>query len=904
MKPETVTLILVNLAGIMEKADESLLPAVYKEVGDAIHTDPTGLGSLTLFRSIVQSACFPLAAYLAVRFNRAHVIAWGAFLWAAATFLVAFSSTFFQVRPALPSPFPLVSLSCEHGKGFEQCDRGCLHEERALGTWRALAVDCSKSGARDLIEERVAHFTKWKCKQRKDLKGQVMELQEELAACKKELTRAMRQGCIARYFEVLDIDDEKEKVQTVVMYLNDTAALRWRRRYTDGCDIKTWEKFKRELQRQFYLDSVNDKPWTAEAERSIREYVKQYSALMLKIPEMSERLGDFEQRERPRSPRHQRAKGGGHGRSKSGSPKVTDDERSEDEGHRRHYKREKKHEGSRKRGDSRDFKAHGGPRGGCFYGAGHHYGRYCPHKGFVKNVDLRIGRWTGKDFNIIDMDELGVVLGMDFMKKLSTALNPYCRVMMMIVGREGQPEWMIPLVSKDGANARKGITVLQLDEGLTLCYVEWQMGPRTFAVAVSRALNGIGLAIVAPAIQSLVADLTDDSNRGTAFGWLQLTSNFGSIIGGLFSLLLAPTTFMGISGWRISFHLVGIISVVVGILVRFFANDPHNLDIDSKATAARSSKPIWSEVKDLFQEAKSVVKVQSFQIIVAQGVTGSFPWSALSFAAMWLELTGFSHEKTAILIAVFVIATSIGGLFGGRIGDILSKRLPDSGRIIISQISSALAIPLAAILLLALPNDPSSMFMHGLFMFITGFCISWNAPATNNPIFAEIVPEKSRTCIYALDRSFESVLSSFAPPVVGILAQHVYGYQPVGEGSEDIATDRGNAASLAKALYTAIGIPMALCCFIYSFLYCTYPRDRKRAKMEALIESELQTIEVDNTPASGQVSQVQLSEVQEDRLDDRTIIEMDYEGEDELDFDDSDEKLLLYRQLTFANLGK
>ena len=97
MKAETVTLILVNLAGIMERADESLLPGVYKEVGAALHTDPTGLGSLTLFRSIVQSACYPIAAYLAVRHNRAHVIAAGAFLWAAATFLVAFSSTFTQV---------------------------------------------------------------------------------------------------------------------------------------------------------------------------------------------------------------------------------------------------------------------------------------------------------------------------------------------------------------------------------------------------------------------------------------------------------------------------------------------------------------------------------------------------------------------------------------------------------------------------------------------------------------------------------------------------------------------------------------------------------------------------------------------------------------------------------------
>lgn len=97
MKPETLTLVLVNLAGIMERADESLLPGVYKEVGEALHTNPVGLGSLTLFRSIVQCFCYPLATYLAVRYNRAHVIAYGAFLWAGATFLVAFSSTFFQV---------------------------------------------------------------------------------------------------------------------------------------------------------------------------------------------------------------------------------------------------------------------------------------------------------------------------------------------------------------------------------------------------------------------------------------------------------------------------------------------------------------------------------------------------------------------------------------------------------------------------------------------------------------------------------------------------------------------------------------------------------------------------------------------------------------------------------------
>jgi hypothetical protein len=111
-----------------------------------------------------------------------------------------------------------------------------------------------------------------------------------------------------------------------------------------------------------------------------------------------------------------------------------------------------------------------------------------------------------------------------------------------------------------------------------------------------------------------------------------------------------------------------------------------------------------------------------------------------------------------------------------------------------------------------------------------------------SPIFAEIVPEKSRTSIYALDRSFESVLASFAPPIVGLLAQRVFGYRPDDKGAS-VERDRENAASLAKALYTAIAIPFTVCTSIYSFLYCSYPRDRDRARMQSLAESELQQME-------------------------------------------------------------
>ncbi|CAI8618963.1 unnamed protein product [Vicia faba] len=419
-------------------------------------------------------------------------------------------------------------------------------------------------------------------------------------------------------------------------------------------------------------------------------------------------------------------------------------------------------------------------------------------------------------------------------------------------------------------------------------------------VAISRGLNGIGLAIVTPAIQSLVADSTVDSNRGVAFGWLQLTGNLGSIIGGLFAIMIASTSVAGIPGWRIAFHLVALISIIVGILVRIFADDPHFPKNDSISTSYIQTprKSFYSEMKDLIKEAKSVIKIQSFQILVAQGVSGSFPWSALSFATLWLELIGFSHMTTALLWSLFIVAVSFGGLFGGWMGDFLSQKFPNSGRIMLSQISSGSAVPLAAILLLALPDDPSTAVMHGLVLFIMGLCISWNGAATNNPIFAEIVPEKSRTAIYALDRSFESILASFAPPVVGILAQHVYGYKPIPKGSSnsvEIETDRENAASLAKALYTAIGIPIAICCVIYSFLYCTYPRDRERARMVALEESEMHQLEAEES-RSEEYREINVleSNVLNGNESSKTD-QINYPRQESIDLDDSEEKVLLSR---------
>ena len=187
---------------------------------------------------------------------------------------------------------------------------------------------------------------------------------------------------------------------------------------------------------------------------------------------------------------------------------------------------------------------------------------------------------------------------------------------------------------------------------------------------------------------------------GSAFGWLQFTGFFGSIFGGFFSIYLASTTIMGIAGWRIAFHLVALISMVVGFLVWHFAVDPHFASGAVLTNKRGIHRLALEEAKHLIKEAKSVMQVPSFQIIVAQGVAGTFPWASLSFVPMWFELIGFSHAYTGFLMTLCSVATLFGSLFGGMMGDFLARHFPNGGRIIMTQISSGSTIPLAAVLLL------------------------------------------------------------------------------------------------------------------------------------------------------------------------------------------------------------
>ncbi|KAF8673804.1 hypothetical protein HU200_048560 [Digitaria exilis] len=168
----------------------------------------------------------------------------------------------------------------------------------------------------------------------------------------------------------------------------------------------------------------------------------------------------------------------------------------------------------------------------------------------------------------------------------------------------------------------------------------------------------------------------------------------------------------------------------------------------------------------------------------------------------------------------------------------MAQRFPRAGRIAVGQVLTAATIPLAAVLLLAFPNDPSFWGAYAVACFAFAFVVCWYPVSTNNPIFAEIVPEKARTTVYALGMFIGSVFSSFGSPLVGILAERVFGYQSDRTPGKSAEADRKNATALSKAMCSEIAVPIGICCLMYTALYWTYPKDKQRAQMAALQDQD------------------------------------------------------------------
>jgi MFS family permease len=178
---------------------------------------------------------------------------------------------------------------------------------------------------------------------------------------------------------------------------------------------------------------------------------------------------------------------------------------------------------------------------------------------------------------------------------------------------------------------------------------------------ITRALNGVGIGLVVPAVFSLVGDMVDPRRRATAFGFLSVAM----LIGRMGGFVLAGS--VG-GGWRSAYGLVGLINLVLALALLLVREPPRGAREDELRDlilegAEYRFRISWKDVK-LIRSARSNVWLIANFIDV-------FPGSIVFFLIFKYMKDIHNMDAAAVNVAILVVvlAGALGALAFGRLGD-------------------------------------------------------------------------------------------------------------------------------------------------------------------------------------------------------------------------------------------
>jgi MFS family permease len=360
--------------------------------------------------------------------------------------------------------------------------------------------------------------------------------------------------------------------------------------------------------------------------------------------------------------------------------------------------------------------------------------------------------------------------------------------------------------------------------GLSTSYID---------MIIWRAITGIGLAVIVPTTQSIIADYFPPAKRGKAFGLLGFTGVIGTVFGTIFATAFVASgePIFGMEAWRFVFVLWFVISMVVGLFVLVVSKDPMRGKMEPELVKALT----WEKAEKYKVKAsdyKKILSNKTFIVLLLQGIAGSIPWNAIFFMILWWEYMGFDPLTAGLMFAIVAFGAALGNIFGGWLGDKAEKWRPNSGRITVAQISVFTGIPMTFVIMLLIPPVTDSIFLYVFISAITGFLAQW--PSAINPvIFSEIFEPEIRSTVYSVDRVFEGSFMALGTVIAGWVAV-IFGYVAPAPGQEigmmPAAVRATNMMSLAYGMFFSAAIPWTICLIMYTLAYKTFPHDAERLR--------------------------------------------------------------------------
>jgi len=358
-------------------------------------------------------------------------------------------------------------------------------------------------------------------------------------------------------------------------------------------------------------------------------------------------------------------------------------------------------------------------------------------------------------------------------------------------------------------------------------------------LCAGRALTGVALSAVLPISQSMVADLVPPTKLGHYFSIIAAIGCVGGFVGQVVSTSFAESWVGGVRAWRIVLWTIGVLSLLLALAVFLWGEDPCWVANSQTRSKLRQGEGCCARPSAYL---RFVCRVRTFQLLVLQGVFGAVPWSALyGFGIILLQYIGFSDFVAACLMGVLSGGSFLGMLLGGFLGDHAEQRSADTGRVRVAQCSVFASLLCALFLFVIIPPKTSSAAAYGVCLFCLGFFGQWCSAGVNQPLLSQLVPSHMRATIMAAEVAIEgSSASIIGGPVLGIIAQHAFGYTSSDLVVADIPLEdrTTNVHALSSALTLLTIVPWSLCLMSYTLVGYTYANDRDSVRSAIVVADE------------------------------------------------------------------
>lgn len=405
--------------------------------------------------------------------------------------------------------------------------------------------------------------------------------------------------------------------------------------------------------------------------------------------------------------------------------------------------------------------------------------------------------------------------------------------------------------------------------GILNCLVAVSLTSYT-ALVFLHITKGIFLAPCQIITRSMVSKYYKLEDRSTKYGTLELAAGIGGLIGVVFG----ATSFIGgaegyygdFPKWGVPYILLGVSYLPLALCVYKFVIDPdHDVAFVERKFGVSNQGEMFPGMVDgdisiTTNAVKQLFTNKTWIVISIQGITGATPWPALGMLLYYFQLMGINDFLAIFISSAVAIGAALGGLIGGTLGDYGYARSPKYGRIIVSQASVVIGIPLLAIFFFGIPAVASRWWVYALFGIFSGSLISWSAPS-NIAMLSDVFDQITFPFAFGVEQMFEGAIAAWAPTAVAGIAS-AFG---VGELKDfDLKTPQEKASDLdglGAALFTICAVGWGLCALSMCAMYYVYPKDSISLNKTEMSRVEMPTSDAPRAPPPTEASSVAPSRV-------------------------------------------